>query len=79
MISQVIVIYLCGWVVASLGLYAAGRRLTDERAPALNPLVVSVAAGAVWPLLVVGLVELSSVAVFTRLQSKPGPGVGIFA
>jgi hypothetical protein len=79
MISQVIVIYLSGWIVASLGLYAAGRRLSEERAPALNPLALSIAAGAVWPLLVVGLVELSSVVVFTRLQSKPGPGVGIFA
>jgi hypothetical protein len=40
---------------------------------------VSLVAGAVWPLLVVGLVEMSSVVVFTKVQSKPGPGVGIFA
>jgi hypothetical protein len=79
MISQVVVIYLSGWVVASLGLYAAGRRLSDDRAPAPNPLAVSIAAGAVWPLLLVGLVELSSVVVFTRFQSKPGSEVGIYA
>jgi hypothetical protein len=40
---------------------------------------VSLIAGAAWPLLVVGLVEMSSVVVFTKVQSKPGPGVGIFA
>ena len=79
MITQVIVIYLGGWIVASLGLYVAGRRLSDEHVPALNQLAVSVAAGAAWPLLVVGLVELSSVVVFTKAQSKPGTEVGIYA
>jgi hypothetical protein len=41
--------------------------------------VLSVAAGAVWPLLVVGLVELSSVVVFTRVPSKTTHGFGIYA
>lgn len=79
MFVELIVAYFVGWIVAALGLYAAGKRMSDERAPSLHPLPLSVAAGAVWPLLVVGLVELSSVVVFTKVQSKPGPGVGIFA
>jgi hypothetical protein len=37
------------------------------------------AAGAVWPLLVVGLVELSSIIVFTRVQPKIASEVGILA
>jgi hypothetical protein len=41
--------------------------------------MVSLAVGAVWPLLVVGLVELSSVMVFTKVPSKTGHNVGIFA
>jgi hypothetical protein len=40
---------------------------------------MSLLAGAVWPLLIVGLVELSSVVVLTKAQSKPRPDVGIFA
>ena len=40
---------------------------------------MSLIAGAVWPLLVVGLVEMSSVVVITKVQSKPSPGVGICA
>ena len=50
-----------------------------RRSPAAHPLGVSLIAGAVWPLLVVGLVELSSVVVLTKVQSKPSSGVGIFA
>jgi hypothetical protein len=72
-------IYLGGWIPATLGVYAAGRRWRDRWAPARHPLRVSLLAGAVWPLLVIGLVELSSVVVFTKVQSKPGSGVGILA
>ncbi len=41
--------------------------------------MVSLAVGAVWPLLVVGLVELSPVMVSTKVPSKTGHNVGIFA
>ena len=44
-----------------------------------HPLIVSVVAGAVWPLLVVGLVELSSIMVFTKVPSKSRSSVGIVA
>jgi len=44
-----------------------------------HPLIVSVVAGAVWPLLVVGLVELSSTMVFTKVPSKSRSSVGIVA
>jgi hypothetical protein len=79
MLNELVVIYLAGWAIAAVALYAASRRFSDEWSPAVHPLGVSLVAGAVWPLLVVGLVEMSSVVVFTKVQSKPGPGVGIFA
>jgi hypothetical protein len=59
--------------------YAAGRRLGDGRSPADHPLLVSLAAGVVWPLLVVGVVELSSIMVFTKAQPKPASNVSILA
>jgi hypothetical protein len=37
------------------------------------------AAGVVWPLLVVGVVELSSIMVFTKAQPKPASNVSILA
>jgi hypothetical protein len=78
-VDVVVGIYLAGWVLTTLGLYAAGRRWNDRLSPAPHPFRVSLFAGAVWPLLVVGLVELSSIVVYTKVQSKPDPGVGTFA
>lgn len=78
MVNMLIVIYLGGWLAAAFAAFAAGRRLTVRESPPCHPLLVSVAAGAVWPLLVVGLVELSSIVVFTRVQPKPASNVGIF-
>ena len=72
-------IYLGGWLVFACAAYAAGRRLTEPESPPVHPLIVSLAAGAVWPLLVVGLVELSSIIVFTKIQPKPASSVGILA
>lgn len=81
MVGTLIAIYLIGWLPVSFAAYAAAKRLADRRASADQPLmiVVSLAAGAIWPLLVVGLVELSSVVVLTKVPSKPRKGVGIFA
>jgi hypothetical protein len=72
-------LYLFGWVIVSVGLYAAGRRFADDGSPAPHPLWMSILGGAVWPLVLIGVVELSSVVVYTKVQNKPGPGVGILA
>jgi hypothetical protein len=81
MVDTLIAIYLIGWLPMSVAAYAAGKRLADRRTPADQPLmmVVSLAAGAIWPLLVVGLVEMSSVMVLTRVPAKPRRSIGIYA
>ncbi len=79
MVWTLLVIYFVGWVTVSFAAYAAGKRLADRQTPAAHPVMLSVAAGAVWPLLVVGLVELSSVMVFTKVPSKIHHGIGIYA
>ena len=79
MVGTLLVVYFVGWIIGSFAAYAAGKRLADRFEPAGHPLLLSVAAGAVWPLLVVGLVELSSVMVFTKVPSKPQSGIGIYA
>jgi hypothetical protein len=78
-VVMLVVIYLGGWLPVSLAAYAAGRRLSERQSPAAHPLMVSLAAGAVWPLLVVGLVELSSIMVFAKVQPKPASKAGILA
>jgi hypothetical protein len=78
-VVMLVVIYVGGWLAVTAAVYAAGRRLTDRELPATHPLMVSVAAGALWPLLVVGLVELSSIIVLTKVPSKSRSSVGIIA
>ena len=81
MVSTVIAIYLIGWLPVSFAVYAAGKRLAEPRRAAddLLMVIVSLAAGAVWPLLVVGLVELSSIVMLTRRPAASRDRVGIFA
>jgi hypothetical protein len=79
MLETLVVIYLGGWMAATLAVYEAGRRFSDRRSPPPHPLGVSIVAGSVWPLLVLGLVELSSVVMYTKVRSRLGPRVGIFA
>jgi hypothetical protein len=72
-------IYLSGWLVGAIAAYTAARHLHDRCEPSPHPLYVSVVAGALWPLLLVGLVELSSVVVLTKAHSKAEPGISISA
>jgi hypothetical protein len=65
-VDALVVIYLGGWILATPGAYAAGRRWNDRQSPAPHPFWASLFAGAVWPLLLVGLLELSSVIVYTK-------------
>ncbi|ULE35022.1 hypothetical protein [Mycobacterium sp. IDR2000157661] len=70
-------LYCCGWIAVSLGLFFAGRRLSQCDSPAPHPVWISVLGGALWPLVLVGVIELSSVVVYSRVQHKTDPGVGI--
>jgi hypothetical protein len=74
-----VLIYLSGWLVGTIAICTAARHLHDRCEPSPHPLGVSVAAGALWPLLLVGLVELSSVLVLTKAQSKAESGTSISA
>ncbi|PXW96478.1 hypothetical protein C8E89_1529 [Mycolicibacterium moriokaense] len=65
-----VLIYLSGWVIGTIAAYTAARHLHDRCEPSPHPLCVSVLAGALWPLLLVGLVELSSVVMLTKAQPK---------
>lgn len=81
MVNTLITAYLIGWLPVTFAVYAAGKRLCDRRRAADDPLmvVVSLAAGALWPLLMVGLVELSSIVMLTRRSSETRRSAGIFA
>jgi hypothetical protein len=54
--------YLLGWAVTSIGLAITVRKLHDPVRPQSRPIWIVVAAGAVWPLLILGAVQMATVA-----------------
>ena len=68
-ISTFLLVYAASWAVTTAGTYVASRRLAGTDMTPISSLCFSLLAGLVWPLMVVGLVELSSVAVYTTAKS----------
>jgi hypothetical protein len=58
--------YLSGWVLTSIAVAIGGRRLRHDQAPPTHPGWMSILAGAVWPVLVVAIVEVGAVALTTE-------------
>jgi hypothetical protein len=66
----VIDLYLWGWIVTTAVTFLAARAFADERyAPPVRSLAgVGVIAGALWPVLAVGVVELGSLVTVSKLR-----------
>ncbi len=79
MLTVFTTIYLIGLVVTTIGAYAEGRWfLRDERTPTTHPLAVAVLAGALWPLLLLGVVEVGAVVALQKTMREPRTGVQIY-
>ena len=68
MVTTCVWIYLAGWVLASVGVYAAGRRICESDMSHTYHLLLSAAAGLIWPLLLVGAAEFTSVAMYSSAE-----------
>jgi hypothetical protein len=62
-------IYVAAWAVTSAVAFMASRRLGDRTRPVIDSFMLSVLAGALWPFLVVGVAELSSVAAYSTAET----------
>jgi hypothetical protein len=62
-------IYLAAWGVTTAVTFVVSRRLGDHSQSAMNVFLGSVLAGGLWPLLLLGVVELSSVAAYTTAET----------
>ena len=69
MVQTFVIAYLIGWVVSTAVVYVASRRLNDPRNPAPNVLILSAVAGALWPMLLLGAVEFSSLMACSNAAS----------
>lgn len=70
MLAICVTVYLGAWLLTAVGTYVAGRLLADPEIPVENPLIVGLVAGAFWPLTILGALELSSVAAYSKMKSR---------
>ena len=78
-INVLVAIYLGGWCLVTLAGHVASRWFGHTWSPPAHPLLLSVLAGAVWPLLVIGLIEFSAIVVYANLGAKPESGMAVLA
>jgi uncharacterized membrane protein YhaH (DUF805 family) len=67
--------YVSGWLVAAIVLAVIVKRLNDSSQPQPHPIRVAVAAGAVWPLVILGATQMAVVALVvdtTRRRTRWG-------
>lgn len=69
MVQTIVIAYLIGWVVGTAVVYVTSRRLNDPRNPATHLLILSAVAGALWPMLLLGAVEFSSLVACSSAAS----------
>ncbi|MBJ7341075.1 hypothetical protein [Mycolicibacterium sp.] len=63
-------VYLGAWAVTTAIAFIASRRLADGWTSPLSSFCLSLLAGMVWPLMIIGAVEFSSVAVYSSANSR---------
>ena len=69
MVQTTVIAYLIGCVVSTAVVYVTSRRLNDPRNPAPHILILSAVAGALWPMLLLGAVEFSSLVACSNAAS----------
>jgi hypothetical protein len=66
----VLIAYSAVAIVAAAVVFGVSARLGDERRPTGERIGLSLAAGAVWPVILLGLAELSSFAMYAKVRER---------
>ena len=62
-----VTVYLCGWLMTTIGTLAVADRLSSGDSPPMRVRVgVGVVAGALWPVVIIGLVQLAAITLIAR-------------
>lgn len=69
MVETVIAAYLIGWALSAAIICVGSRHIGGKNEPVPHRFALSAGAGALWPLLILGAVEFSSVAVASSAAS----------
>lgn len=68
MLYLLMTIYLAGWIAATIGVFFAGSRICEPGLPIGYRFTLSVAAGFLWPLLLIGAIEFTSLAMYSSAE-----------
>ena len=67
-------------IAAAVVVFVASERFGDQRRPAPHRTGLSLAAGAVWPMVLLGVLELTSVAMYAKAyRATATRGVAVLA
>jgi len=77
MVQSYAVAYAVAWTLTTVLTLATGRHLTMLSDGPAHPVLTSIFAGAVWPIVILGLIEASVLGVIESVQSyrRPSPTV----
>jgi hypothetical protein len=65
-----VLVYVASAIVTAVVVFLASKWVGDELRPATHRVSLSVAAGVVWPLLLLGVFELSSYVLYTKMERR---------
>ena len=64
-------------IIAAVVVFVLSARLGDERRPTGQRVGLSLAAGVVWPVIVLGVAEVSSFAVYAKVHEHDDEEAGV--
>jgi hypothetical protein len=71
--------YSLGWIFTAVAVFVVGQRLRDDHLPSPQTVLWSLVAGAIWPLLLVGALQLGATILVSRmLRDEPEPEMNTF-
>lgn len=77
MADVVVLAYLLGWGLTTLGLVVASRWLQHRWSPPPHPVAVSFLAGGLWPLLLLGAIQFGGLAAGSKVAAESGPHIAV--
>ena len=73
---MLLIVYLCGCLATMIGVLVAASRFGDRRVSQSLRGLLAVLAGVLWPVLVVGVVELIAIVVLAQTSARIRPAAG---
>lgn len=65
--------YTAIWAVVAVATYQVGRRLSSDEQPPDHPLLTSILAGVLWPVVVAGLLEAFTITLMSGSHAWRDP------